>query len=148
RVTMPDIDIDFEDTHREKVIKYVQEKYGNNHVSGIVTFGHLLARAVLRDVGRIMGFDEITLNEISSLIPHKLVITLDDAYKKKEFEQFVLRTQRHERLFEIIKKSEGPPRHTSPHAAGIIIIDPPFAKYTPLTLGDTGLPTKWTMTDA
>src|SRR5699024_11609775 len=56
RVTMPDIDIDFEDTHREKVIKYVQEKYGNNHVAGIVTFGHLLARAVSRDVGRIMGF--------------------------------------------------------------------------------------------
>ena len=65
------------------MIKYVQEKYGNNHVSGIVTFGHLLARAVSRDVGRIMGFDEITLNEISSLIPHKLGITLDEAYEKR-----------------------------------------------------------------
>lgn len=100
---MPDIDIDFEDTHREKVIKYVQEKYGNNHVSGIVTFGHLLARAVSRDVGRIMGFDEITLNEISSLIPHKLGITLDEAYEKKEFKQFVHRNHRHERWFEICK---------------------------------------------
>lgn len=73
---MPDIDIDFEDTRRERVIQYVQEKYGELHVSGIVTFGHLLARAVARDVGRIMGFDEVTLNEISSLIPHKLELHL------------------------------------------------------------------------
>ena len=73
---MPDIDIDFEDTRREKVIQYVQDKYGDLHVSGIVTFGHLLARAVGRDVGRIMGFDETTLNEISKLIPHKLGLRL------------------------------------------------------------------------
>lgn len=148
RVTMPDIDIDFEDTHREKVIKYVQEKYGNNHVSGIVTFGHLLARAVSRDVGRIMGFDEITLNEISSLILHKLGITLDEAYEKKEFKQFVHRNHRHERWFEICKKLEGLPRHTSTHAAGIIINDHPLYEYTPLTLGDTGILTQWTMTEA
>ena len=76
---MPDIDIDFEDTRREKVIQYVQEKYGQYHVSGIVTFGHLLARAVARDVGRIIGFDEKTLNEISNLIPHQLGITLEEA---------------------------------------------------------------------
>lgn len=148
RVTMPDIDIDFEDTHREKVIKYVQEKYGDNHVSGIVTFGHLLARAVSRDVGRIMGFDEITLNEISALIPHKLGITLDEAYKKNEFKQFVHRNHRHERWFEICKKLEGLPRHTSTHAAGIIINDHPLYEYTPLTLGDTGILTQWTMTEA
>ncbi|MGX0330355.1 DNA polymerase III subunit alpha [Staphylococcus cohnii] len=148
RVTMPDIDIDFEDTHREKVIKYVQEKYGDNHVAGIVTFGHLLARAVSRDVGRIMGFDEITLNEISSLIPHKLGITLDEAYEQTEFKQFVHRNHRHERWFEICKKLEGLPRHTSTHAAGIIINDHPLYEYTPLTLGDTGLLTQWTMTEA
>lgn len=148
RVTMPDIDIDFEDTHREKVIKYVQEKYGDNHVSGIVTFGHLLARAVSRDVGRIMGFDEITLNEISALIPHKLGITLDEAYEKNEFKQFVHRNHRHERWFEICKKLEGLPRHTSTHAAGIIINDHPLYEYTPLTLGDTGILTQWTMTEA
>lgn len=148
RVTMPDIDIDFEDTHRDKVIQYVQEKYGDNHVAGIVTFGHLLARAVARDVGRIMGFDEITLNEISKLIPHKLGITLDQAYEQNDFKQFVHRNHRHERWFEISKKLEGLPRHTSTHAAGIIINDHPLYEYAPLTLGDTGLLTQWTMTEA
>lgn len=87
---MPDIDIDFEDTRREKVIQYVQQKYGELHVSGIVTFGHLLARAVARDVGRIMGFDEITLNEISSLIPHKLGITLNEAYQIEDFKSLYI----------------------------------------------------------
>jgi DNA polymerase III subunit alpha len=148
RVTMPDIDIDFEDTRREKVIQYVQEKYGQLHVSGIVTFGHLLARAVARDVGRIMGFDEITLNEISKLIPHKLGITLEEAYQNDEFKQFVHRNYRHERWFEICKKLEGLPRHTSTHAAGIIINDHALYEYAPLTLGDTGLLTQWTMTEA
>src|SRR5699024_659511 len=148
RVTMTDIDIDIEDTHREKVIRYVQEKYGDNHVAGIVTFGHLLARAVSRDVGRIMGFDEITLNEISSLIPHKLGITLDETYGRNDFKQFVHRNHRHERWFEICKKLEGLPRHTSTHAAGIIINDHPLYEYTPLKIGDTGILTQWTMTEA
>lgn len=148
RVTMPDIDIDFEDTHRDKVIQYVQEKYGETHVAGIVTFGHLLARAVARDVGRIMGFEEITLNEISKLIPHKLGITLDDAYSQEPFKQFVHRNHRHERWFDICKKLEGLPRHTSTHAAGIIINDHPLYEYAPLTLGDTGLLTQWTMTES
>ncbi|MBE5664564.1 DNA polymerase III subunit alpha [Staphylococcus sp. SS60] len=148
RVTMPDIDIDFEDTRREKVIQYVQQKYGELHVSGIVTFGHLLARAVARDVGRIMGFDEITLNEISSLIPHKLGITLNEAYQIEGFKKFVHRNHRHEKWFDICKKLEGLPRHTSTHAAGIIINDHPLYDYAPLTKGDTGLLTQWTMTEA
>lgn len=148
RVTMPDIDIDFEDTRREKVIQYVQQKYGDLHVSGIVTFGHLLARAVARDVGRIMGFEESTLNEISKLIPHKLGITLDEAYQNDAFKKFVHRHHRHERWFELCKKLEGLPRHTSTHAAGIIINDHPLYDYAPLTKGDTGLLTQWTMTEA
>ncbi|MFC0137344.1 DNA polymerase III subunit alpha [Staphylococcus petrasii] len=148
RVTMPDIDIDFEDTRREKVIQYVQEKYGEHHVSGIVTFGHLLARAVARDVGRIMGFDDITLNEISKLIPHRLGITLEEAYQNDEFKQFVHRNHRHEKWFEISRKLEGLPRHTSTHAAGIIINERPLYNYVPITTGDTGLLTQWTMTEA
>ncbi|MDT3959284.1 DNA polymerase III subunit alpha [Staphylococcus kloosii] len=148
RVTMPDIDIDFEDTKRDKVIQYVQEKYGDNHVAGIVTFGHLLARAVARDVGRIIGFDDVTLNEVSKLIPHKLGITLDEAYKDEAFKDFVHRNYRNERWFEICKKLEGLPRHTSTHAAGIIINDHPIYNYAPLTLGDNGILTQWTMTEA
>lgn len=148
RVTMPDIDIDFEDTKREKVIQYVQQKYGDQHVSGIVTFGHLLARAVARDVGRIMGFDDTTLNEMSSLIPHRLGITLDQAYEQDDFQAFVHRNHRHEKWFEICKKLEGLPRHTSTHAAGIIINDQPLEQFIPLTSGDNGLLTQWTMTEA
>lgn len=148
RVTMPDIDIDFEDTKRDQVIQYVQEKYGDNHVAGIVTFGHLLARAVARDVGRIIGFDDVTLNEVSKLIPHKMGITLDEAYKDEAFKDFVHRNHRHEKWFEICKKLEGLPRHTSTHAAGIIINDQPIYDYAPLTLGDNGILTQWTMTEA
>lgn len=113
-----------------------------------MTFGHLLARAVARDVGRIMGFDEITLNEISKLIPHKLGITLDEAYQNDDFKQFVHRNYRHERWFDLCKKLEGLPRHISTHAAGIIINDHALYEYAPLTLGDTGLLTQWTMTEA
>lgn len=148
RVTMPDIDIDFEDTKRDQVIQYVQEKYGTHHVAGIVTFGHLLARAVARDIGRVVGFDDVTLNEISKLIPHKLGITLDEAYQQEDFKQFVHRNHRHERWFEICKKLEGLPRHTSTHAAGIIINDHPLYQYAPLTQGDGGILTQWTMTEA
>ncbi|AYU55465.1 DNA polymerase III subunit alpha [Staphylococcus debuckii] len=147
RVTMPDIDIDFEDTRREKVIQYVQEKYGEYHVSGIVTFGHLLAKAVARDVGRIMGFEEKTLSEISKLIPSKLGITLNEAYQNEDFKAFVHRNHRHEKWFELSKKLEGLPRHTSTHAAGIIINDRPLYEHVPLLMGDTGLLTQWTMTE-
>ena len=113
-----------------------------------MTFGHLLARAVGRDVGRIMGFDETTLNEISKLIPHKLGITLDEAYQQDNFKAFVHRNHRNELWFDMSKKLEGLPRHTSTHAAGIIINDQPLYKFAPLTLGDTGLLTQWTMTEA
>ena len=73
------------------MIQYVQEKYGQYHVSGIVTFGHLLARAVARDVGRIIGFDEKTLNEISNLIPHQLGITLEEAYQNENLKHLFIK---------------------------------------------------------
>ncbi|PTG10463.1 DNA polymerase III subunit alpha [Staphylococcus chromogenes] len=148
RVTMPDIDIDFEDTQREKVIQYVQQKYGDYKVAGIVTFGHLLAKAVARDVGRVMGFDESTLSEASKLIPSKLGVTLDEAYATEAFKQFVHRNHRHEQWFKLCKKLEGLPRNTSTHAAGVIVNDHPLYETIPLTQGDTGILTQWTMTEA
>lgn len=147
RVTMPDIDIDFQDTKRDKVIQYVQEKYGDNRVAGIVTYGHLLARAVARDVGRILQFDEPTLNYISKLIPHKLGITLDEAYESDEFKQFVSKNHLNEKWFQLCKQLEGLPRHTSTHAAGIIINDQPLHEFVPTMMGDTGVLTQWTMTE-
>lgn len=147
RVTMPDIDIDFQDTKRDKVIQYVQDKYGDNRVAGIVTYGHLLARAVARDVGRILQFDEATLNYISKLIPHKLGITLNEAYESDAFKQFVNQNHLHEKWFHLSKQLEGLPRHTSTHAAGIIINDQPLHQFVPTMMGDTGVLTQWTMTE-
>ncbi|MDT3994907.1 DNA polymerase III subunit alpha, partial [Mammaliicoccus fleurettii] len=147
RVTMPDIDIDFQDTKRDKVIQYVQNKYGDNKVAGIVTYGHLQARAVARDVGRILQFDDATLNYISKLIPHKLGITLNEAYESDEFKQFVNQNHLHEKWFELSKQLEGLPRHTSTHAAGIIINDQSLHQFVPTMMGDTGVLTQWTMTE-
>ncbi|WP_323704598.1 DNA polymerase III subunit alpha [Mammaliicoccus sp. Dog046] len=147
RVTMPDIDIDFQDTKRDKVIEYVQNKYGDNRVSGIVTYGHLQARAVARDVGRILQFDDATLNYISKLIPHKLGITLNEAFESDEFKQFVTQNHLHEKWFQLCQQLEGLPRHTSTHAAGIIINDQPLHEFVPTMMGDTGMLTQWTMTE-
>ncbi|WP_025904317.1 DNA polymerase III subunit alpha [Mammaliicoccus sciuri] len=147
RVTMPDIDIDFQDTKRDKVIQYVQEKYGDNRVAGIVTYGHLQARAVARDVGRILQFDDATLNYISKLIPHKLGITLDEAFEDDAFKQFVNQNHLHEKWFQLSKQLEGLPRHTSTHAAGIIINDQSLHQFVPTMMGDTGVLTQWTMTE-
>ena len=146
RVTMPDIDIDFQDTKRDKVIQYVQEKYGDNR-AGIVTYGHLQARAVARDVGRILQFDDATLNYISKLIPHKLGITLDEAFEDDAFKQFVSQNHLHEKWFQLSKQLEGLPRHTSTHAAGIIINDQSLHQFVPTMMGDTGVLTQWTMTE-
>lgn len=146
-MTMPDIDIDFQDTKRDKVIQYVQEKYGDNRVAGIVTYGHLQARAVARDVGRILQFDDATLNYISKLIPHKLGITLDEAFEDDAFKQFVNQNHLHEKWFQLSKQLEGLPRHTSTHAAGIIINDQSLHQFVPTMMGDTGVLTQWTMTE-
>ncbi|GGB03196.1 DNA polymerase III subunit alpha [Macrococcus hajekii] len=147
RVTMPDIDIDFEDTRRHEVIDYCVQKYGAFNVSGIVTFGHLMARAVMRDVGRILQFSDADLKLISHLIPRKLGITLDDAYQNDEFRNFISKDDRHQQWFNIAKRLEGLPRHTSTHAAGIIIHDQILTDYVPLIKGDTLNLTQWTMTE-
>lgn len=148
RVTMPDIDIDFEDTQREKVIQYVQQKYGDYRVSGIITFGHLLAKAVARDVGRVIGFDEVTMSEASKLISMSGKSTLKEAYTFEPFHTFVHRNHLHEKWYELCRQLEGLPRNTSTHAAGVIVNDRPLYESIPLTEGDTGLLTQWTMTEA
>ena len=129
------------------MIQYVQEKYGDNRVAGIVTYGHLQARAVARDVGRILQFDDATLNYISKLIPHKLGITLDEAFEDDAFKQFVSQNHLHEKWFQLSKQLEGLPRHTSTHAAGIIINDQSLHQFVPTMMGDTGVLTQWTMTE-
>lgn len=147
RVTMPDIDIDFEDTKRDQVIDYVTQKYGKFNVSGIVTFGHLSMRAVMRDVGRILQFSESELKEASSLLGAGGFDSLEAAYEDDDFSRFVDYNERRKKWFQIAKSLEGLPRHTSTHAAGVIIHDQILTDYVPLIMGDDMPLTQWNMTE-
>lgn len=147
RVTMPDIDIDFEDTQRDKVIDYVIDKYGSYNVSGIVTFGHLSMRAVMRDVGRILQFSEADLKEASMLLSKTNVETLESAYEDDDFFRFINLNARRKKWYQIAKQLEGLPRHTSTHAAGMIIHDHLLTDYVPLMMGDDIPLTQWNMTE-
>ncbi|MGV2927246.1 DNA polymerase III subunit alpha [Macrococcus capreoli] len=146
RVTMPDIDIDFEDTQRDKVIEYVINKYGAFNVSGIVTFGHLSMRAVMRDVGRILQFSEGELKEASQLLSQGFH-NLTEAYEDDAFSRFIDYNSRRKKWYTIAKSLEDLPRHTSTHAAGVIIHDKLLTDYVPLIMGEEYPLTQWNMTE-
>lgn len=135
RVTMPDIDIDFPDHHRDEVIKYVAKKYGLTHVAQIITYGTFAAKAALRDVARVYGFSNRELEQLSKSIPNKLGITLKDAYKESETLQRLVQEEKIKKVYQIASKIEGLPRHTSTHAAGVIISDRPLVEMIPLQMG-------------
>lgn len=147
RITMPDIDIDFEDKRRDEVIQYVKEKYGNFKVSGIVTFGHLLAKAVIRDVGRILQFSEAELKFASDHIPKELGVTIEKALEQEALYSFFNENERRKKWLNIAQRLEGLPRHTSTHAAAIVIHDQLLTDYVPLIEGDLVPLTQWTMTE-
>lgn len=127
RVTLPDIDIDFPDIRRDEMIRYVKDKYGPLRVAQIVTFGTLAAKAAIRDIARVMGLPPREIDIFSKLIPSKLGITLKEAYEESvPLREFVQGNLLHERVFEIAKRVEGMPRHTSIHAAGVIMSQEPL----------------------
>lgn len=127
RVTLPDIDIDFPDIRRDEMIRYVKDKYGQLRVAQIVTFGTLAAKAAIRDIARVMGLLPRDIDIFSKLIPSKLGITLRDAYEESQsLREFIQGNLLHERVFEIAKRVEGLPRHTSIHAAGVIMSQEPL----------------------
>lgn len=127
RVTLPDIDIDFPDVRRDEMIRYVKDKYGQLRVAQIVTFGTLAAKAAIRDIARVMGLPPRDIDIFSKLIPSKLGITLKDAYEESQsLREFIQGNLLHERVFEIAKRVEGLPRHTSIHAAGVIMSQEPL----------------------
>ncbi|EMA6342674.1 DNA polymerase III subunit alpha [Bacillus cytotoxicus] len=127
RVTLPDIDIDFPDVRRDEMIRYVKDKYGQLRVAQIVTFGTLAAKAAIRDIARVMGLPPRDIDLFSKLIPSKLGITLKEAYEESEaLRDFIQGNLLHERVFEIAKRVEGLPRHTSIHAAGVIMSQEPL----------------------
>ncbi|WP_057761438.1 DNA polymerase III subunit alpha [Cytobacillus praedii] len=136
RISMPDIDIDFPDHRRDEVIKYVSEKYGELHVAQIITFGTLAAKAALRDVGRAFGLNSKELDSLSRRIPSKTGISLKDAYKESNsLRMFIEESNLNQRLFETALKLEGLPRHTSTHAAGVVISEKPLVSMIPIQRG-------------
>ncbi|AGK55185.1 DNA polymerase III subunit alpha [Bacillus sp. 1NLA3E] len=136
RISMPDIDIDFPDTRREEVIQYVSQKYGELHVAQIITFGTFAAKAAMRDVGRVFGFNPKEVDQLSLYIPPRVGISLKDAYLESEpLRKFVEESEQNQRLFATAKKLEGLPRHTSIHAAGVVISEQPLVQSVPIQSG-------------
>ncbi|MBI2342864.1 MAG: DNA polymerase III subunit alpha [Deltaproteobacteria bacterium] len=134
RISMPDMDIDFCMRKRDAVIRYVQEKYGN--VGQIITFGKMKAKAVVRDVARVMGFSYGDADRIAKLIPNTLGITLADALEQEpQLPALAKKEERVARLLTIAQALEGYPRHASTHAAGVVISDRPLTDFLPLYRG-------------
>ena len=147
RVSMPDFDVDFCYERREEVIDYVIDKYGADHVAQIVTFGTLAARAAIRDVGRAMGIPYNVVDNVSKQVPRELNITIQKALKKSpEFKELYDSDEQIKELIDTSMKVEGMPRHSSTHAAGVVITRDPVASYVPLALNDNSPVTQYTMT--
>jgi len=133
RVTMPDIDVDFEDARRDEVINYVTRKYGQDHVAQIITFGTMLARAAVRDVGRVMGYGYGEVDRIAKAIPAQLGIRLDEALQvAPPFREMYEGDQGIHKLVDIARQLEGVARNASTHAAGVVISRDPLTELMPL----------------
>ncbi len=136
RESMPDFDIDFCMNKREQVIKYVVDKYGEDRVAQIITFGKLLARGVIRDVGRVLEIPLKTVDKIAKLIPEKPNMTLKRAIKEDpDLRQNIESVENGKELLEHALKLEGLLRNAGMHAAGIVIADKPLVEYVPLCKG-------------
>ena len=148
RVSMPDIDVDFEPEGRQAMIEYVSCKYGADCVVQIVTFGTLAARGVIRDVGRVMDLPYAFVDSIAKMVPQELNITLDKALAANgEFRKLYQEDEQVQELVDMSKRLEGLPRHTSMHAAGVVISQKSVDEYVPLSLGSDGaVVTQFTMT--
>ncbi|MDO4607828.1 MAG: DNA polymerase III subunit alpha [Clostridia bacterium] len=147
RVSMPDFDIDFCYVNRQRVIDYVIEKYGEDHVAQIVTFGTMAARAAVRDVGRAMDIPYATCDKTAKLIPQAVGMTLSRALDSvKELKNLYDGDPQIKELLDMAIKLEGMPRHASTHAAGVVISDRPVSDYVPLALNDEAVVTQFTMT--
>ena len=148
RVTMPDIDVDFCFERRQEVIDYVTRKYGKDRVVQIVTFGTLAARGVIRDVGRVLDMPYAQVDSIAKMIPTELNITIDKALTMNhELKELYESDDEIHYLIDMSRRLEGLPRHTSMHAAGVVISQKPVDEYVPLSRASDGtLVTQFTMT--
>lgn len=133
RISMPDIDIDFDPEGRERVIRYVMEKYGADKVCQIITFGTMGAKAAIRDVGRVLGLPLARVDKVAKAIPGDLGMTLEKALAvSPDLIKLIGEDPETKRLFELAQALEGMPRHVSTHAAGVVIAKEPLANYLPL----------------
>jgi DNA polymerase-3 subunit alpha len=147
--SMPDVDVDFCMEGRDDVIRYVMEKYGKENVAQIITFGKMQARAVIRDVGRVMEIPYAEVDRIAKLIPATLNITLDQALDQEpKLKELSKKDPRIESLFRVARSLEGLARHASTHAAGVVIANKPLMEYLPLYRGQDGeVMTQYSMKD-
>lgn len=136
RVSMPDIDLDFADDRRDEVISYVREKYGNDRVAQIITFGTMAARAAVRDAGRALGFPYTFCDQVAKTVP--LMSDFAEALVPgSELKQLYDSDPQAHKLIDTAKRLEGVCRHASTHAAGVVITDEPLTEYVPLQLSST-----------
>ncbi len=139
RVSLPDIDVDFCYARRDEVIQYVKERYGHDKVAHIITFGKMQARAVVRDVGRVLGIPYREVDIIAKLIPGGPNVTLQEALTlEPRLRELAQRDNSYRRLLEIALRLEGMVRHASTHAAGVVIANRSLMDYMPLYRGKDG----------
>ena len=147
RISMPDIDLDFADTRRDEVLEYVRQKYGENHVAQIITFGTMASRAVIRDVGRALGYPYSYCDKVAKMIPFGF--SLDQSLKQvREFKELYQTDSKARDLIDIAKKLEGVARHASTHACGVVISAKPLDELVPLqhpTQDDGAIVTQYEM---
>ena len=148
RVSMPDIDVDFCYERRQEVIDYVGRKYGSDKVVQIVTFGTMAAKGVIRDVGRVMDLPYAFVDSIAKMVPFEINITIDRALEiNPEFRNLYNSDEQVHYLIDMCKRLEGLPRHTSMHAAGVVICQKSADEFVPLSRGaDGSITTQFTMT--
>ncbi len=140
RISMPDFDIDFCQDRRSEVIDYVSKRYGSQNVCQIITFGKLQARAVIKDVGRVLGFSFSETDQLTKLMPEELNITVEDALKKEpRLREKMEQDEKVKKVLEYALKLEGLYRNAGIHAAGVIITEEPVVHYCPLYLGKDGI---------
>lgn len=148
RVSMPDFDIDFCIEGRQRVIDYVVDKYGSDHVAQIITFGTMAARGAVRDTARALAIPYQTADMVAKLIPRDLGITLNKALEMSDELKRLYKTDKKVReIIDMAIKLEGMPRHSSTHAAGVVITKEPVDRYVPLQSNDGQIITQYTMSD-
>ena len=145
RVSMPDIDVDFCYNRRDEVIAYVADKYGRDHVSQIITFGTLAARAAIRDSGRAMGMSYADVDVVARAVPQELGITIQEALRLPDLKALYEGSEEVKKLVDTAMALEGMPRNASVHAAGIVITDRPVCDFVPLAVNNGTTVTQYDM---